>query len=1509
MKRFFICFTFLIFFSSLSFGQRITEFSPNSNDYIKELEVFMTSSKRKVMEEVFENFEKLYKSGRFSPEEFDQILKTSNLMLVQRMTASPYFSKYLTGLTFVKNSELGESRFKKWHEVLDQMLSNVQNRRLKPYEKFLDFSISFFERNAFRYSKTGTTWIADASRYDFKFVENEPVVEYEKMNLIGVRGKDSIIIYETKGQYIPVEQVWKGIGGKVTWERFDLEAGVYAELGEYELEVKKSLYEVKSVKMHYPLYFGSVAVPGSFRDKISTSNKASEGSYPRFESHEDILEIKNFGKGIKYTGGFRLHGMTVYGFGTKENKAEIEIFNDKEALSYRGKADLFTIRREERIVGERVQSTIYFDQDSLYHPSVNIRFEIPTKKLGLSRGQRGSDRNPFYHSMHQVNIDSDNIDYFMESDSMFLGRKNLGFQKSATPISFESLKYFEIGDYQRIQNISTTNPIALMKIASRENDNARILDANMLAERLNSRFTVENIKSLLYDLVSKGFINYDADEQKVELKDKIFHYADAAQKKVDFDVLRVNSETKGTNAIYDLKDQKISINGVKKIELSALQKVGFLPDLEQVKLLKNRDMEFKGKIFAGFTTMLGRGNKFDYDKFHIGMDSIRYFDMFIPTGNVDKNGKPEALSIGSRIEYLTGVLLVDAPLNKSGREDIAIFPSLQSKENSFVYYDYAETQGGAYSRDSFYFQLDPFSFNSLDRYSRDDIHFDGKMVSANIFPDFEETLVLQEDESLGFQTKTPDDGYDTYLGKGTYRGNIDLSNNGFQGQGRLSYLGADIDSEDLIFKPKQTTGSAERFDLEEDRASEIEVPQVRGYDVTIDWRPYKDSMYVRSKEAPFELFKAGLHTLKGLLILTPGGLKGDGLLDWDKASMESRLFNLNAFSATADTTDLKIRAFDADALALQTSNLNGNVDFDEQKGAFKANAEFSTSTLPYNQYETSFNEFDWDMKEETVTFKAIEGKLGSFLSIHPDQDSLFFRGETAFYNLRTNLLQIGGVPFIVTSDAFIYPSDGKVEVRPGGVMTELTNARILADTINKYHVINRANVKVLGGKEYRANGFYEYNIGNKKQEIEFAEIVGTRVGKGDHSTKRSVTRATGEIGPRDKFFIDYKTKFQGTISLSAEKSNLNFEGFARLASKTLPALHWFSINCEADKNDLAIPFETPKNFQGESLYTGLFLSKETATVYPRVMNPLFFRKDRAILPVEGLFQYDDKLDKFIFGDSLKVMTESTAQKGNQLIYDEKSGKINMEGKLDIGSALKYIDVEAAGELKTEFGQMVVDTLMGTAAMDSELEMEVMAGLKLRLPDNLLKIISNDFKSSTFETSPVVYAKDILFYKRSVREIFPDNEDVRKSISQVNQGSLVLPKKHNPYNFLFAKIPMTWNTQNQSFISTKDKIGLATIDGESINSMITTYIEFIMPTNEDDRVYMYIKSPSQLWYYFGYKQGVLEVVSNNTKFNEELADLKDKERIFKMDDGENFEIRPAEAARAQAFVRRVQDANN
>ncbi|MBK8566255.1 MAG: hypothetical protein IPN76_23665 [Saprospiraceae bacterium] len=1499
-------FSFILSFLALPFfisAQQLEKFSEDPATFLKELEGFLTASKNPKMEELYKGFEKSYKAGMFTAEEITRIRQTGDKMLGQRMTANPYFTGYFQGLSVVKKGELSESRFKNWHDVLDGMIGSIENRKMKPIEEFLDFSYGFFEKNALRKSDLGTTWLARASRYELVFEDKKPLVKYDKLDLIAARGKDSIVIQATAGVYSPVDEIWKGKGGTVTWDRLGLK-DVYAALGDYEFETKKSLYEVKSAKLYYPLYFGQTAIEGKFEDKLITQNEATEGSYPRFESNERVLEIKNIGEGVRFKGGFRLQGTTVYGFGSSKEKAELKLFNKKNELVYKGQSLLFTIKQEERIVGEGVESAVYFSKDSIYHPSVNVRYELKKKELQLTRGKRGSDRNPFYNSFHQINIDADLIDYQMPTDSIFIGRRNVGMSKSAAATTFESLKFFNENDYNRLQNISTTNPIAIMKVAYQETGE-KTIKAESLARRLNPKFSVENINSLLYDLVAKGFINYDADEGMVELKDKVLHYAEASQKKVDYDNLRITSETNETNGVFDLKDNSISVNGVKNIELSQSQKVGLVPYGENIRMKTNRDMDFDGKLFAGFGLFEGKSFHFDYNKFHVSLDSVRYFDLFLPTGNVDKNGTPEAYSIASRIEHLGGVLLVDAPANKSGREVIEMFPSIESKRNSFVYYDYKKTQGGAYTRDSFYFKLNPFSFNSLDKFTKDAIHFKGKMISSKIFPDFDETLVLREDTSLGFVTKTPKEGFPNYQGKGKYIGSIDLSNKGMIGKGTLTYLGASIDSDDLIFKPKQLTGSAERFDLEELREGDVPHPQVRGYDVSLDWRPYKDSMYVNSKEAPFELFKEGRHTLKGTLILTPGGLKGKGLFDWDKASMTSKLLRFGAYSTQSDTTDLKIKALDADAIALSTTNLNADVDFDKQMGKFKANAEILTTTLPYNQYVTTFNEFDWDMAKETVTFRAAEGQSGGFTSIHPEQDSLHFTGKAALYDLKTNLLKVGGVPYIVSSDAYIYTETGDIEVAAGGVIGELKNAKIVADTLSKYHVINKATVNVLGRKEYRAKGFYEYNIGDKKQEIEFAEIIGTRVGDGNQSTKRSVTRAKGEIHERSNFYIDHKTKFQGTISLSAEKPKLGFQGFAQLDADKHPYKTWFSVNFEGDKNDLAIAYGIPLNPEGEQVHTGVFLSKETATCYPRVMNALFFRKDRPIMAVKGVMQYDEKADKFIFMDSLRALSSNTIPRGNQLIFDNKTAKIEMDGKFSFGSGLKNVSVEATGTLKTAFGEMVVDSALGTSSMKSAMDIEAFMGLRFPIPSNLLKIIVADFKSSTFDASPIVYAKDMPFYRKAVWQLFPESPEMQSAIDGISLGSLDLPKKPNNYTMLFDRVPLAWDTDYQSFVSSKSKIGLVSMDGEMVNTIINAYIEVKMPTNDDDRLYVYLKSPSQMYYFIGYKQGILNLVSNNPSFMENLLKIKEKDRIIKLPNGEQFEIQPVEESTASAFLGRME----
>ena len=138
--------------------------------------------------------------------------------------------------------------------------------------------------------------------------------------------------------------------------------------------------------------------------------------------------------------------------------------------------------------------------------------------------------------------------------------------------------------------------------------------------------------------------------------------------------------------------------------------------------------------------------------------------------------------------------------------------------------------------------------------------------------------------------------------------------------------------------PKLTTGSAEAFDLLEDRDGPVPIPEVHGEQVNIEWRPYSDSLIVKSAEAPFEMFKQGDHQLDGSLVLTPASLRGAGKLGWSLAVANSPIFSFGPNDAEADTMNIQIKALEVDdRLAVETSNVKGALDFDKNIGHFEAN--------------------------------------------------------------------------------------------------------------------------------------------------------------------------------------------------------------------------------------------------------------------------------------------------------------------------------------------------------------------------------------------------------------------------------------------------------------------------------------------------------------------------------------------------------------------------------------------
>ena len=791
----FIISSLLWFSVTFTFANNEAYFPADKKEYLEKLKIFMTQSKQEAMLKVYDDYEALFNTGKFNDTEFEATLEILNQMHTNKLKASPYFKDYLISITEIKKQTKLSGHYDDLHVVLNGILNDIKSRNFKPTKVYLQFTAAFFKDLSLHAT---SNWKVESESFELKYESPKAFVEFPKVRLTCERKGENITITDAAGEYYPITKTFKGNKGKTYW-RNDGMKEVHCLLTDYNIDITKMAYAANQAQLVYKHFFKDILLDGKFVDKVVVANKSSKSNYPKFESNDVFVKINNLGAGIQLNAGFKLHGSTLYGIGNSKQKALLTLYDDQHQLIYKAAANEFAINPGERVIAEKVTSVIYADQDSIYHPSVKIDFNIELKELSLTRDKRGGGQNPFLSTYHQINIDSDKLKWYINDGSIIVGEKKLSTDKSGKRVRFESMEYFDEVEYRRLQSVSNTNPIALLKIVCKE-QGSNILDANVIAKKMTPKFSTTNIKTMLFDLVALGFINYDIENEVVVVTDKLFHYADAAQKKKDYDNLKLISDTDEHNAIITLNSQDVQINGIKKFELSKTQRVGMKPLKEQVTFAKNRDLTFDGDLFAGYTILNGKDFEFKYDKFQINLDSVRFFDVFVQDGTYDSEHRANAISIASRIEHLQGVLLIDAPANKSGKEDIDIFPALKVKNSPRVFYDLKTTQDSAYTREHFYFELNPFSLNALDKLEKKHLNFKGNLNSADIFPTIKETLVLnEEDASLGFNTTTDTEGLSMYLDKGNYVGEIELSNQGLLGKGEISYLTCSVKSDTITF--------------------------------------------------------------------------------------------------------------------------------------------------------------------------------------------------------------------------------------------------------------------------------------------------------------------------------------------------------------------------------------------------------------------------------------------------------------------------------------------------------------------------------------------------------------------------------------------------------------------------------------------------------------------------------------------------------------------------------------
>ncbi|MFC2111374.1 hypothetical protein ACFLQ5_02870 [Bacteroidota bacterium] len=1476
----------ILLLAEKSFTQTYRKLTYRTDKYIPEMIDFFNdidnSREKKIGKEFMEEFTLIYDSGVLSEDQKKLMIRTSNDMLKKKMKQFPHFYKYLSTIAAFTKSELDDDKFNAWHQSFDQLMNKGSKTKFISY---LDISLTLFSDNIL-YQSNSAVWKSNTDNYDFEYEGRKPKIIFHSLDLICYAKKDSSIIYNTKGVYYPTEYKWIGKGGKVNWIRAGFpDDKVYAYLDNYELKVRFSKFLADSVNFYHKDFFNT-PLYGRINEKVLANVNPESASYPRFTSYDKRLKISELFENIDYEGGFSLYGSRIVGTGSNDLDAVLTFKKENQKFVQTG-SKAFVIKKD-RIDSQNSSVSVFWEGDSIYHPGLEMTYTHKDKTLSLFRDKEGLSLSPFFNSYHQIDMYVEEIKWKMEDPKIDLRMiQGVGSVSEAT---FESNNYYSQYRYDRIQGMDRVHPLVVVRNYS-ANINTKEIYLDEMVRHM--RLSKASVKTMLLNLANMGFLIYDLDEDKIIIKDRLHNYINAKNKKTDYDVIQFYSVVAGrsmNNATLNLLNFDLKLNGVERVFLSDSQKVFIYPEGRELVLKKNRDFVFDGKIEAGRFDFYGKECYFDYDRFKLELpiiDSLS-FEVEKFDANPDLDYVP-LVKVKTVIEDMSGNLLLDHPNNKSGLKPWDEYPIFNSKKNSFVYYDKKDIQKGVYTRDRFYYRLDPFTIDSLDNFETEGLEFTGYLSSFGIFPDIDQPLKVMPDYSLGFDHMTPAEGYEVYGGKGNYTSKISLSNEGLIGDGSLKYLTSTSKSNRFVFCPDSMTADLYKYEIKE-QVADVEYPSVIAEDVFEKWLPYEDLMTVEKIQKPLIMFNTQAN-MNGKLYLKPSGLTGKGMMEISDAEIDSKLFRYKKEIIDADTSNFKLKAQYSDfnlggsessGYELVTFNYKAHIDFNERKGEFESNGGGSMVEFTLNKYICYIDQFEWYMDKdeielsykgdekmqntENMTMEEIadlELSGSEFISIHPEQDSLRFFAQKAKYSRKSNTIHAFDVARINVADATIYPDKGNVKVLKDANMIPLENAKIMANNATRYHHIYSAYIKINGKKHYDGRGVYNY-----KDELGNVENIYLNKISVDTTAQ---TYGLAEIAEAADFSLSPDFDFMGNVKLIASNEYLNFDGGCRIKHNcdTVPQ-SWLKFVADINPLEIRIPVsESPKDLMNNDLFAGLLFTHDSNGVFPAFLSRATRKADSVLISSSGFLIYDKNYDEYRISNTDKLAQKSLP--GNYLSLSRKNCETYGEGKLNLGNDFGQLKVETYGNVK-HFSKNTFTSFDLVLTMD------------FLFSDDALKIMYESLEKY-YELDAVRLDRET--YSKALGEIVGD-EQAQKYVSEIalNNGFKKIPSELKR-TFFFTDVQMDWNPKTKSYVS-KGKIGIGNINKTQINK----YVDGVMEIEREkggNNIMVYLEFASDEWYFFQYtKTGVMTAISNKGEFNEvirEMAKKKSDEMRIKAKSGE------------------------
>jgi hypothetical protein len=1450
-----ICLLLRLFAPADLHSQSKSPFSGDHSKFRTELTGFMGPNLNDAQKIILNSFFAKWDSSAFSRENMTRIVDLSSQFYGRAMRPVPHFTDLMASLnTFLEKNQ--DNRFiDSWLSGLSELVFN---------KRITNESIDRYLRNTALMIKDNTLAESPSIRWKVKncklefFHDTAFIVILKNATLTCYSQKDSTEIYNVSGIYFPELQQFNGKTGLVTWEKAGYpKDDVFAEIENYTINTSKNNFTVDSARLTHKTYF-KTPVTGTLSDQAIAFRNKERANFPKFETYASKFRLENIYEGVNYEGGLAIEGASIKGTGTKEAPAKITFFrNDTLYLKINSKEYDFS---KTGLASAETSMTLYLGKDSIYHSNLGLSYNASTRQINLYSGNNNVSKSPYFDSFHNLDMYFEMLTWDMKESRIILSRARGAALGQA---QFESASFFDANYFLKLAGIDNTHPLVEMKEFA-DWYYSETFPVEELAKWMGK--PIESVKGLCIDMANRGFVFYDRQFNEVTLKKKVTDFLKAYAKEKDYDVLSITSETKAPmdNAVLDLKNYNLTINGVSNVYLSDSQKVAIYPYNRRLVIGKNRSMQFDGVVEAGLFTIFGHNFDFSYDTFKIHLQKIDSIKIAVETDKRDALGNPLIKDVDNLIQLGTAELYIDDPDNKSGLKSLKQYPIIDAVTYSYIFYDQVPGLEGAYPRKDFYFRVDPFNYDNIDHYKNEDMNLAGEFHAGNILEPMRQFLTIQENNSLGFNMTIPEKGIDIYGTKGKLYENINMSNNGLIGSGTLSYLTSTTKSEEFRLFPDSMLTQATSFTIKKDGAGIF--PLLNSENVKIKWLTRKDEWLASNATGKaFNMFENGT-VLDGSLKLMPTALQGSGVVNTTDSRITSDHFSFNVNSIKADTSVYNLKSSSTGGYAFIAENASTNVNFDQKITKFHLNTDTSVVKFPEIQYICTMTDFTYNQgtrilnmeqkgksdKELLTPDKLIKLDLKkldkpTFFATNVISDTIAFSSWKGSYHLDEEYIEADNINYIHIADALIQPENGKIVIDRRAKIRQMQNAYV---AVNNRHILHSAKIDIESTKRYSGSAKYDYLDENKEiQQISFPELT----------VDTLKTSAKGFIPVSQKFLLNPAFTFSGDVGLYSGKDLLSFDGGAGIVQncsqiKSYPVRFRSFI----DPKNVMIPIgEKPRDINDNMVFSGSFINIDSIHIYPAFLSAQKSWTDANIVNSKGFLYYEKAKGRYVITSAGKLADPLI--NGDLIAFDKNNCVLSGEGKLNFGTNFDLVKMTSAGKI--------------IHALDSgKVDIHAIMGFDFYFSEEALKIMSDEIKMMP-SLKPVNLNTE--FYNKGMKDLIGiEAANQLKEEVDLFGTSKNMPKEFN-FKILLNDVNLYWNDASSSFRS-KGKIGIGYIGTQPINVYVDGFVE-IQRRRSDDLFDIYLKADESTYYYFSYVRGNMMTQAGNNSYNTLITTIKQNAR--------------------------------